>query len=163
MHLGKGWVGLLARGSSTRSCLVLISEAGEQSVPSRVKAPRVTSQSSEGGAAACSSPSLPGAEGQSLHFTESLHSENERRRRDPAEERIVSHSVCPSLRRERGFARCLSPPPSFAPQRTRHRRSVKTSLVFTKSSLFCGTCSAHGVKLNIRRLARRETHFAMLM
>lgn len=95
MHLGKGWVGLLAQGSSSRSCLSLISEAGEQSVPSRVKAPRVTSQSSEGGAAACSSPSLPGAGGQSLHFTESLHLENKRRRRDPAEERIVSQSVCP--------------------------------------------------------------------
>lgn len=130
MHLGKGWVGLLAQGSSSRSCLSLISEAGEQSVPSRVKAPRVTSQSSEGGAAACSSPSLPGAGGQSLHFTESLHLENERRRRDPAEERIVSQSVCPPpLRRECWFARCSSPPPSFAPQRTRHRRSVKTSLV----------------------------------
>lgn len=52
-------MGLLAQESSTRGCLDLVSEAGEQSVPSHLKAPRMTPRSAEGGAAACISPSLP--------------------------------------------------------------------------------------------------------
>lgn len=68
------------------------------------------------------------------------------------------------LRRERGLrlasARLILP--VFLHTELAHRRSVKTSLVLTKSSLFLCTCSAPSIKFNTYHSAGRERNDVIL-